>query len=141
MSRRRKFIGVDNSFSYLKGRGHSSCVPTSMLRLVACYCVRHSALPLPLEIKKGSSAMAIRAAGASAKLRQSNRTHKRIDFQFQCNYFTFTSRVLVTFGRKIKLFYDAIHVKNQTLQGSNPPKVPQKPNFIVILSAWTWNAN
>jgi len=30
MSRRRQFFGVDHSFFYLKGRGHNSCVPTSM---------------------------------------------------------------------------------------------------------------
>ena len=48
---------------------------------------------------------------------------------------------LVTFGHTINyLLYNAIHERNQTSQDSNPPKVPQKPNFIVILNAWTWNA-
>jgi len=49
---------------------------------------------------------------------------------------------MVTFARTINcLFYDALHEENQTSQESISPKVPQKPNFIVILNAWTWNAN
>jgi len=55
---------------------------------------------------------------------------------------TSTDAVLVTFGRTINyLFYNALHEENQTSQESSSPKVPQKPNFIVILNAWTWNAN
>ena len=40
--------------------------------------------------------------------------------------------------------YDAIHEKNTlhycSEQTTHPPKVPQKPNFIVILNTWTWIA-
>jgi len=42
--------------------------------------------------------------------------------------------IWMTFGCTINyLLYDAIHEKNQSSQESNPPKIPQKPNFIIIL--------
>ena len=38
--------------------------------------------------------------------------------------------------------YDALHEKTDftTEQTIHPPKVPQKPNFIVILKACTWKS-
>jgi len=44
-------------------------------------------------------------------------------------------------GRTISCtLYDAIHEKTRFIseQTIHPPKVPQKPNFVVILKAWTW---
>ena len=87
---RRQFIGVNlyEQFLYLKGRGRSSCVPTSMFMtnsMLLWWTLDNTATTRKKRIflKKGRSAMEIRAASASAKLRQSNRTHKRLELPMQ----------------------------------------------------------
>jgi len=52
------------------------------------------------------------------------------------------SCIKIRSGRTINCtLYDAIHEKKHASlvsKPTDPPKVPQKPNFIVILNAWTW---
>jgi len=44
-------------------------------------------------------------------------------------------------GARSTVFYMTQYTKkphSTSEQTIHPPKVPQKPNFIVILNAWTW---